>query len=216
MIEAVLDGQMRRDRVLGRQELGQRAVMSDRQMGHDVLERDRAAVGRMVGEGGDDLLGESPDRGGIVERDVENLFPEPPSPSTRIRDRRFIGKQCFQSIVVLCAQGIQGHEGMEHGEVRGDPIGRRAVEPSPMFCDSSLGAGNRQQQRRLLRTSQLRRRACRRTHSVIWIFTSVGRPSRNRSKAATESSKAKVSETKGERSTASLAARSIAFWCTFA
>ncbi len=53
-------------------------------------------------------------------------------------------------------------------------------------------------------------------HRAIWIFTSVGRPSRNRSKAATESSKAKVSETKGERSTASLAARSIAFWCTFA
>src|SRR5699024_10520888 len=53
-------------------------------------------------------------------------------------------------------------------------------------------------------------------HSALWSCTSVGRPSRNRSKAATESSKAKVSLTKRERSTASLAARSIAFWYTFA
>src|SRR5699024_4623394 len=120
-------------------------------------------------------------------------------------------EQCLQSIMVVVAQCLQRHEGIEHGEVRGDPVSRRAVEPSSMLGDCALCVGNRQQQRRLLRASQLRRRACRGAHSVIWIFTSVGRPSRKRSKAATESSKAKVSLTKGERSTASLAARSIAF-----
>lgn len=68
---AVLDGQMRRDRVLehrARTE-GGHGRSSD---GHDVFSKDRAAVGRWSGKGGDDLLGESPDRG-VVERDVENL-----------------------------------------------------------------------------------------------------------------------------------------------
>src|SRR5690625_7424893 len=80
--------------------------------------------------------------------------------------------------MVVVAQCLQRHEGIEHGEVRGDPVSRRAVEPSSMLGDCALCVGNRQQQRRLLRASQLRRRACRGAHSVIWIFTSeIGRAS---------------------------------------
>ena len=81
-IEVVLDGQMRRHRALSREELGQGPVMPDGQVGQDVLEGDLASVGRMAGEGGDDLLGESPDRCGVVKREVQDTLPEPPGPST--------------------------------------------------------------------------------------------------------------------------------------